>query len=394
MLITQLSYALVLFHIFFANLILFCFIPVNMRDLCVIVLVVCQVLSVNSQYVLDSCVDSSQTKRSVKLNCGNGGRITNINVRSGIGDCGTIISDRCYGKTAKLLVSHLNCYWKSNCVIEWPNEPIITADNNGRCIGMKPTFLQVSYRCYQPTTVIEENRRTVYHPNRLLLDICHSVNNGESEYKITGHPNLSGIIRSHPIYPWDYSTVQRTCSVKLYWPTNQTLIVTVWDLELGEDDTLKVFGHHTKEVLTSGMNLIWPQTSSTKTTFTFSVSSHSNSGRGFMVCFLFVDKGDDRTHNACNSITMAGLIENIEPTTIRDNMFSDFLLPRNDLHTASLSDEEINIPRRCMKRKSMKTRERCIAKLERRSKGRNGKQKRRRNKNKNRKRKYRNKNLQ
>lgn len=60
---------------------------------------------------------------------------------------------RCFGLTPSLLVDQLNCYWRSDCVVNWPNEVIVyTADKIDKtCIGRLPTFMSIRYKCFKPS---------------------------------------------------------------------------------------------------------------------------------------------------------------------------------------------------------------------------------------------------
>ena len=51
----------------------------------------------------------------------------------------------------------MNCYWQHECKINWPRDLIIFTESVGKdCIGREPTFMTVSYKCFNPTDFQED----------------------------------------------------------------------------------------------------------------------------------------------------------------------------------------------------------------------------------------------
>lgn len=108
------------------------------------------------------------------------------------------------------------------------------------------------------------------------------MRNGSSMYARSADTKLSGVIRSHSIYPWGYTAKRRNCTVKINWPESQKLIVTVHNIALDEDDYLTI-GNKNPVNVTSAGNI--PLEKEELTVFNFIVGNETNGGQGFVVCF-------------------------------------------------------------------------------------------------------------
>jgi hypothetical protein len=127
-------------------------------------------------------------------------------------------------------------------------------------------------------------------PKTLLIDICSNLGSSrgsrsshESCYERSGSSDSGGIIRSHKLYPWDYLHSPRNCSVKLYWPKGQKLLVAVHNVDISDDDSLLIVNND-KQVNASS-DKTFQFTEGHETSFVFSVGTESNSGKGFLLCF-------------------------------------------------------------------------------------------------------------
>ncbi|KAL4233309.1 hypothetical protein ACF0H5_007992 [Mactra antiquata] len=323
---------------------------------------------VRSQSIKESCVNSTLPNKSARFDCGNNGMIAFADVKSGTGSCFSAEGSRCYGLTPQLLVSKLNCYWKRNCTIEWPDGPLLLMENGDSCIGHKPEFLELKYKCFRPDLIIKEYTPDIRasEASTVMIDICSHLANKKDQYELTGKPNLSGIIRSHAIYPWDYSSSNRTCIVNIYWPQRRMLVVSVQDIELGEGDYLQI-GNHTIDDETPSMKRLEFRGSDSQfnTMLNFTVGRDSNGGKGFVVCFKFTDVDDKNDHSVCDDITAGGnIIHFSDKTTIP----SPILAPEQPTKTTTVAPVTLN--KKCEKKKTPKKKKRCYDKLNRTNGGR------------------------
>ncbi|XP_045197794.2 uncharacterized protein LOC123552306 [Mercenaria mercenaria] len=328
---------------------------------------------VGAQYFTETCVETSHRKKSTQLDCTDG-IISDVSVTSGLGRC---LNDagRCLGMTPTVMVDSMNCYWNSDCLIKWPRDPIIYTETDRTCMGRVPTFMSISYKCFKPTDNQEENGFVNdVQPKKLLIDMC-SDDVEESVYKRTGDSKMAGIIRSHKLYPWDYSNSRRTCSVNIYWRSKQKqkLVVTVKGIDLSENDSLTIRNEKREAVnVTSERTFIFSD--GTVTSFVFSVGWQSNSGKGFLLCFRFISDVDKTVKDdACESIMTAGIVNNVEPD---DQGSPPFHLATTT--TSTITTPEITttlpIPKRCLRKKTEKKRLKCAKRN--RNKGRTGKKNR------------------
>lgn len=116
----------------------------------------CLLYCIISGYLEHGCVDRINNGSDTKFDISckeDRARISFIDVTSGRGLCSDRL-DCCVGKTPQLIVSHLNCYWKRSCSINFPTEIIImpTQISPGcNCIRYPPDYLELKeVMCFTP----------------------------------------------------------------------------------------------------------------------------------------------------------------------------------------------------------------------------------------------------
>ena len=108
----------------------------------------------------------------------------------------------------------------------------------------------------------------------------------------------SGILRSHPDYPWQYnsnsypkfskSSPNHVCKRKLWLSKKTNIVMTVQVLDIAEGDYLNVTNvtmndEVTTETITSNITNVYFEHKSLE--FTFRISQGTNGGMGFLICF-------------------------------------------------------------------------------------------------------------
>ncbi|XP_053397783.1 uncharacterized protein LOC128556490 [Mercenaria mercenaria] len=345
---------------------------------------------VGAQFATETCVEASHTQKSSRLDCTDG-YISDVTVKSGMGKCKQT-GGGCLGMTPALMVNSMNCYWHNTCLINWPQDPIVFTEpdvTDRTCLGMEPAFMRIRYNCFKPTDHQEDYGYVKLsgndvQPKRLLIDMCSDLKDGKSVYTRNGDSHMAGIIRSHKLHPWNYSNQPRKCSVKIYWPTGQRLVVTIQNIDLSEDDQL-IIGNRGRVPVNVSSSETFSFSNGSITTIVFNVGEESNSGKGFILCFKFISDEDQGIKNACESIMTNGMITNLKP----DMDDPDPLSPHQDkMTTSTITTPAIitpavnnpSIPKRCLQKKTEKARLRCAKR--RNGKGRNGKKKKQGKRNK------------
>ena len=127
-----------------------------------------------------------------------------------------------------------------------------------------------------------------------IVDICDETGN------VTGNVSIdSGILRSHPKYPWDYDSNSFTKFSKMspnhickktFWLTRNTpnLLVTVHAIDIAEGDFLNVTSvtmnnKVTTETVTANRTKVYYEHKSVE--YRLEISQGTNGGMGFLICF-------------------------------------------------------------------------------------------------------------
>lgn len=269
----------------------------------VVAVVFALIPAVHAGYLEHGCVDRINNGSDTKFDISckeDRARISFIDVTSGRGLCSDRL-DCCVGKTPQLIVSHLNCYWKRSCSINFPTEIIImpTQISPGcNCIGYPPDYLELKeVMCFTPKDKPGQ---------RDIVDICGTNTTG----------NLSmdgGLLVSHSNFPWEYNPrslvgteSQRKCK-KTIWlsPYKTKLLTTVQDLDIAEGDNLsarsKTKGGTNVKTVQANTTTLYDEQLSVE--FEFVIGQESNGGRGFVICFLMIPTGDyEPGMNACEML--------------------------------------------------------------------------------------------
>ncbi|XP_052243094.1 uncharacterized protein LOC127853017 [Dreissena polymorpha] len=234
----------------------------------------------------DSCIEVNTSSPALFMDCGDGDVITDIQYEAGFGTCDARV---CKGESASLLIDVMDCHWNRTCLLSpvYPAERIVRSGDS--CYNRNLEFLNIkSYRCFHNATKI--------------LNI--------SDGGILSRD--SGIIRSHSEFPWNYGDREgeRTHNLTLVVHVGKRLYVSaLYDVDLGEDDFFNVTSKSTRDLshLKSGVVQVVSDFNDTKVTFTFHVSSFTQSGKGFALCFKF--SATEITENVCNEITIKGSLK-------------------------------------------------------------------------------------
>lgn len=329
-------------------------------------------LSSAAEKIQRSCVDKDDAKKTAKLNCGNnGGEIFDVSVLLGNGSCNTTAGHHCNGLTPSVLVDSFSCFWKASCTINWPYDTVITPGETCSLIGARPDFMQVSYKCFEPNATRSNEA--------ILLDICEG--DAGSDVERSAEPGLSGIVRSHRIYPWDYTDTARTCILKFPWPfdsarkVQQKLIVSIQDLDLSQGDSLsisalgpdgveaKTYVIHSENYAKNNITLEDEKNTYLKAKFNFTVGTESVRGKGFVVCFKFADKDDKEdngTNYACANFVRDGNIENVESASEPEGLLQTTSTPIKTASTVNVVvDTTTVLPEPCTKKKDVKSQQKC-----------------------------------
>ena len=136
----------------------------------------------------------------------------------------------------------------------------------------------------------------VIAPYQAIVDVCDETEDDAGSISLGVD---SGIVRSHPKYPWQYSSnsyskfskmFPRYVCKKTLWltKTKTKLLVTVKAVDVNDGDFLNItsatMGDEVNtETITTNINKVFYDHKSVE--FTFAILQGTNGGKGFLICF-------------------------------------------------------------------------------------------------------------
>lgn len=242
------------------------------------------------------------------LVCGTNSLLTRIHVTS------QESSTTCPGLSPHLLTAVNNCYWKNKCRLpyEYTLHKMFICDHSGstgnKCTNCLGTGGNKHLLVGKNTCMSK----------RKIVDVCHSR-------KL---PRKCGIIRSHPVYPWNYVSYHKyhkDCTKVFNLTANKgktnVLVLGIWTFDACRADKLKLVTSSQQWIFdessppnNSEVFVFREQDKQLTISFRREQSKNTIGCGGFILCYKFITENEvkhylDRNVHVCDKVGRAATVK-------------------------------------------------------------------------------------